>query len=205
MKPKVIGLGFHKTGTATLGSCLRLLGYNHISVSREAFLLYQASEIPALLKLMEYFDSFENWPWPFIYREAFERFPDSRFILTTRRNEDVWFDSLSRHVRRGAGDGFKFRKYIYGYENPDDNRQLHINKYLKHNQDVRDFFAGKSGSFLEVCWEAGHGWKELCEFLQKDVPDAPFPHSNRDSSKLGALPRIQRRIRSAARVLLKGA
>ena len=201
---KVIGIGFHKTGTSTLGSCLRLLGYNHISCSREAFLLYQASEISAVLKLMEYFDSFEDWPWPFVYKEAFEKFPDSKFILTTRSNEDAWFSSLASHVRRGAGEGFKYRKYIYGYENPDDNRKIYIEKYLQHNREVREFFANKKGSFWEVCWEHGDSWKELCSFLELETVDLPFPHSNQDPDKQSAQLKLIMRLRKAAGILLKG-
>ena len=26
------------------------------------------------------------------------------------------------------------------------------------------------------------GWQPLCEFLGKDVPDAPFPHQNKNSA-----------------------
>jgi hypothetical protein len=30
-----------------------------------------------------------------------------------------------------------------------------------------------------VCWENGDGWKELANFLEKPVPDQPFPHINK--------------------------
>lgn len=203
-KNKVIGIGFHKTGTTTLGHCLQLLAYNHISHSKEAFLLYQAGEISALLKLMEYFDSFEDWPWPFLYREIFERFPESKFILTTRSNEDVWFASLARHVRRGAGEDFKYRTYIYGYENPTDNKQLHIEKYLQHNREVREFFSDKEGSFLEVCWEKDDGWHELCSFIDVEIPNLPFPHSNQNPDQQHVIRKLIKRVRNALRVLLKG-
>ena len=62
-----------------------------------------------------------------------------------------------------------------------------ISKYKKHlpnlvNIDgdlVREFFEDKPNNFLEVCWEHGHGWNELCEFLNLNVPKyVDFPHSN---------------------------
>ena len=93
-KFKVIGVRFHKTGTKTLGQSLRLLGYNHISFDKNFLLLYYQNETGALLKLMEFYDSFEDWPWPYLYKEAYEKFPESKFILTTRKNEEVWFKSL---------------------------------------------------------------------------------------------------------------
>ncbi len=203
-KNKVIGVGFHKTGTSTLGHCLQLLGYQHISHSREAFLLYQASETSAILTLMAYFDSFEDWPWPLLYREIYARFPESKFILTTRANEERWFASLANHVRRGAGEEFKYRKYIYGYENPEDNNQAHIETYLHHNRAVREFFADKAGALLEVCWETGDGWHELCSFLGVEIPNIPFPHSNQAPNRRNLHRKVANRIRMALRVLRTG-
>lgn len=203
-KNKVIGVGFHKTGTTTLGHSLQLLGYKHISYSREAFLLYHASETSAVLALMTYFDSFEDWPWPLLYQEIYERFPDSKFILTTRINEEIWFASLAGHVNRGPSEPFPYRRYIYGYENPEDNKQAHIETYLQHNQAVREFFADKQGSFLEVCWEKGDGWQELCSFLDQEIPNLPFPHSNRTPGKRTVIQKLFKRMGMALRVLLKG-
>ena len=177
--PKIIGVGFHKTGTTTLGKCLKILGYNYIPFNRKAFLLYQSGKIDAVLTLMEYFDGFEDWPWPFVYREAYARFPNAKFVLTTRVNENVWFESLVHHAARETGANFHGRKFIYGYEEPTANRAHHIEIYTKHNEEVREFFSDKEGSLLEVCWERGDGWKELCCFLGVPVPDAVFPHCNK--------------------------
>lgn len=175
---KVIGIGFHKTGTTTLGDCMRILGYQHVSASRKAFKEYLQNNVEKVLKIMEKYDSFEDWPWPFVYKEAYERFPGSKFILTRRTNENVWYDSLNKHVESGAGEGFHYRKYIYGYDKPSDNRELHIRKYIAHNESVREFFANKSKQFIEVCWEEGDSWESLCSFLGEKVPDITFPHSN---------------------------
>lgn len=201
-KQKVIGIGFHKTGTTTLGDCLKSLGYNHISCSKEAFLLYQASEISAILKLMEFFDSFEDWPWPFLYKEAFEKLPDAKFVLTTRLNEEVWFSSLTRHVKRGVGADFSYRKYIYGCEDLAANKSLHIDKYLQHNQEVRDFFDDKPGKLLELCWEKGDSWIELCDFLEIEAPDLPLPHKKADPQIHKEDTSFMKRLKKSARVLI---
>ncbi len=201
---KVIGLGFHKTGTKTLATCLRMLGYNHISCNKVAFLLYQESEIRTLLKIMRYFDSFEDWPWPFVYKEAYQAFPESKFILTTRMDEETWFRSLSNHVKRGAGGTFKYRKYIYGYENPDDNKSLHIQKYNEHNMNVREFFKDKPESLLEVCWERGDGWQQIGRFLDLDTSGLPFPHANKAPENNINPMRITNRIKKAVKVLVRG-
>ena len=111
-KNKVFGIGFHKTGTTTLGACLQQLGYNHVSLDKHAFFLYLNNHVDALLTLMEHYDSFEDWPWPFLYEEAYSRFPGSRFILTTRVNESVWFEGIDeqsttlRRQRNGIAGSF---------------------------------------------------------------------------------------------------
>lgn len=202
-KNKVIGVGFHKTGTTTLGECLSLLGYNHISCSREAFILYKASELSALLRLMDFFDSFEDWPWPLIYKEAFEKYPDAKFILTTRQDEAVWFNSLSKHVLRPVAHQFNYRDHIYGRPNPTEHKDICVSKYLQHNQDVRDFFADKPGSLIEVCWEKGDGWEELCSFLEYDIPDVPFPHKNLGDHKKKMMSKLKKKVASFVRRSVK--
>lgn len=202
-KQKVIGIGFHKTGTTTLGECLQELGYNHISCSKEAFVLYEASEYSTLLRLMDFFDSFEDWPWPFVYEEAFEKYPDAKFVLTTRRNEDAWFNSLSKHVMRPVAQRFNYREHIYGHQDPFKNKSTYINKYLQHNQSVRDFFSDKPGSLIEVCWENGDGWKELCAFLGHNIPSIPFPHRNADPDANKLSRRVKRKIASLVRRFLQ--
>lgn len=175
---KVIGLGFHKTGTTTLGDCLRILGYKHISADRRSFVDYQRNNLEKVLKKMEKYDSFEDWPWPFLYEEAYNRFPSSKFILTRRTNERVWFNSLNNHVASGKGEGFQYRRYIYGYDKPSDNKELHIQMYIEHNEKVREYFSDKKEQFLEICWEEGDSWKELCSFIGEKIPNIPLPHSN---------------------------
>lgn len=176
---KVIGVGFHKTGTKTLAACLETLGYRNRSLDREAFERWRLGEIDALLDEMCDADSFEDWPWPLVYREASERFPDARFVLTTRRDDAVWLESLSLHIDRHRTTTFNYRGHVYGVDEPRAHPERFLEVYRAHNAGVREFFAAKPGRLLEVCWEDGGGWEPLCRFLGHPVPDAPFPHANR--------------------------
>lgn len=176
---KVIGVGFHKTGTKTLGACLETLGFRNRSLDREAFALWRLGETDAVLELMRNADSFEDWPWPFLYRETSERFPDARFVLTTRRDDATWLESLALHVERHRTTTFNYRKYIYGVDEPRAHPERFLEVYRAHNAAVRAFFAARPGRLLEICWEDGGGWGPLCRFLGRPIPDAPFPHMNR--------------------------
>lgn len=180
--PKVIGVGFHKTGTKTLAQCLSLLGFRHQSLSRHHFELWLAGQTEQILHDMRLADSFDDWPWPLIFRQISLRFPDARFVLTTRHSEEAWLASLQRHVDARGNRGFPYRQAIYGYLNPADNPEHHRNVYRCHNHCVRRFFVDQPQRLLEVCWERGDGWDQLCAFLQVPVPSLPFPHANRSAA-----------------------
>jgi hypothetical protein len=175
--PKVLGVGLNKTGTTTLGACLRELGYRHVTWNREAFELWRDGRIDDVLARMEAFDSFEDWPWPLVYREFDARFPDARFVLTVRRNPGVWFESLRKHAERTGPT--EFRAAIYGHAMPHGRRDEHVALYERHNAEVRAWFRDRPGKLIELCWERGDGWAELAPFLGAPVPAIPFPHLNR--------------------------
>jgi hypothetical protein len=174
---KIIGVGLNKTGTKTLGACFRILGYNHISCNEVAFDLWRKKNIDDLMKIALVYDSFEDWPWPLLFREFDAYFPGSKFILTTRKDSETWYKSLCNHaVYSGPTE---YRKAIYGEYMPHGHKDKHITFYESYNQDVRFFFQSRPQDFLEVCWETGDNWENLCTFLQLPVPDVAFPHANK--------------------------
>ena len=133
--PKIVGVGFHKTGTKTLAECLRILGYRHQSLSRHDFDLWLQGKREEILATMEKADSFDDWPWPLLSLQASIRFHKSRFVLTTRSTE-------------------------------------------------QRFFACEPNRLLEICWENGDGWQQLCAFLGCPVPTMPLPHCNAAPAQL---------------------
>jgi len=174
---KVFGIGLNKTGTKTLGVCFNELGYLHKSVDKQAFELFKKGDLNGLFNIIDGYDSFEDWPWPLIYKETYEKYPNSKFILTIRHDPETWYQSLCRHSDRTGPTNY--RKVIYGYAMPHNYKKEHIEFYTTYNQAVRDFFSNKPKQLLEVCWEKGDGWKELCNFLEKEIPRKPFPHANK--------------------------
>jgi hypothetical protein len=182
---KVIGIGLNKTGTTTLGVCLKHWGLKHISCSKDAFDLWRREDYPSLLEWIGQYDSFEDWPWPLFYREIDKAYPDAKFILTRRKNPKSWFKSLCKHAERTGPT--EFRKYIYGYEMPHGHEREHIRYYTEHNDAVRDYFKDRPRDFLEVCWEEGDGWDQLAPFLGLEKPSVSFPHANKSPSRWGAV------------------
>jgi len=174
---KVFGIGLNKTGTTTLGTCLGHLNYKHTSVSLKLLKQIKRGQYEDLFRMVEQYDSFADWPWPLVYKQLDFKYPDSKFILTVRKDSRTWFNSLLRHADKI--NTTKFRKLVYGYAMPHNYKDEHIAFYEKHNREVCNYFAKRPDKLLVICWETGSGWKELCSFLNKDIPDITLPHKNK--------------------------
>jgi len=56
--------------------------------------------------------------------------------------------------------------------------------YKHHYRDVRELVENDKERLLE--FNLKQGWKPLCQFLGKDIPDVPFPHENdKESNRKG--------------------
>jgi hypothetical protein len=176
---KVLGIGLNKTATFSLHEALGLLGYNglHHGGLETMTLVHQAIDEgkPMLTYLDPSFDAFTDiFGITYFYFLADAQYPGSRFILTVRDLED-WLDSRRRHVEKNqqmsaAGayhDGF-LTVDIDGWRT----------EYLRHEAVVRAYFANRPSDLLVLDITAGQGWEPLCEFLDRPVPEAPFPWKN---------------------------
>jgi len=177
---KIVGIGLNKTGTKSLGQCMKHWQMKHISFSPPAFQLWRAGNLPELMTWVDRYQSFEDWPWPLIYREIDKAHPGSKFILTRRITADVWFESLCRHADRTGPTSI--RKHVYGFEMPREHKPEYIRYYEDHLRSVRDYFKDRPDALLEVCWEEGHGWAELSRFLNLPKPGKSFPHANKSAA-----------------------
>ena len=116
-----------------------------------------------------------------IYKELDEMFPNSKFILTVRKNEQVWLNSLKKYSLR-TPPFLHCRKLAYGFNDPHHKVKEHLKIYRDHNENVRNYFAGREKDFIEICWENGDDFSKLCNFLGKEIPDLTIPHTNKGSS-----------------------
>lgn len=105
-KEKIFCIGFGKTGTTTLGHTLKTLGYNHLEGPvRSGLIWYSLNLMDNLWKLIRNHDSFDDFPYPFLYKELHLKYPNAKFILTERSNSAEWLLSLQKHnLRNGPTD-----------------------------------------------------------------------------------------------------
>lgn len=183
-KNKVIGVGLNKTGTSTLGIFLKRLDYKHASCHTAALELYKNGQKGLLLEVLNYYDSVEDYPWPLLFKEIYERYPDSKFILTKRLSGEVWYKSLESHIKRVKKTHIKYEPYLIGIGDPLLNKEKYIEFYEKHNEAVVDFFADKKDSLLSVCWEEGDGIPELEQFLGVEKCNFELPHANKANNTI---------------------
>ncbi|MDZ4735818.1 MAG: sulfotransferase [Rhodospirillaceae bacterium] len=174
---KVFCIGFHKTGTSSLAQALRRLAY------RVCFNLQWNN--PDLIRdvervcfdLTKKYDAFEDNPWPLLYQQLDEWYPEAKFILT-RRDTESWYRSASNFF----GDrSTLMRQWIYGENagSPIGNKAIYCERYDRHYRDVLAHFADQPDRMTIMDITKGDSWPELCRFLGKNVPDAPFPHAKR--------------------------
>lgn len=179
IKEKILYVGHGKTGTSTFGTACEILGYNLYENDLELQKAWNNKEYNKIWNVADKYDVFEDYPWMYTYKEFDKQYPNSKFVLGIRPNEDEWvksiiFQSLRGDVehRREISKGY-YHEYGYKYlaEHEEDLKEL----YRKHNEEVREYFRDRN-DFIEISWWKGDGWEKLCKFLDKPVPNIPFPH-----------------------------
>ena len=98
---------------------------------------------------------------------------------------DAWLRSSEQHFSREHHEATAAQPqfqdavalYCHMYGRPWFQRDAFVSVYQRHERDVREFFAGSS-RFTTIDIGAGDGWQTLAGFLEKDIPDVPFPQSN---------------------------
>lgn len=186
-KNKIFGIGLSKTGTTSLTRALDIMGF-----SAAHYFNNYSGELLAQRDIALY-DALTDTPVSYQFEELYERYPDAKFIYTTRPL-DKWVPSLLKHIQRvlnissytgfdevvnGANEtrhGELFRdvhnKLYVPYKTPED-------AYNAHDARVRKFFAERpEANFQEINFFKGDGFPELARFLGCPEPDQPFPWEN---------------------------
>jgi hypothetical protein len=138
---KVFIIGLSKTGTTSLGDAIHRLGCSRSGWedirSRYLFHAYKSGTMRPLINHAERFDVLEDIPWSMAYRELADTFPTAKFILSLRKDDERWFDSINAHTRRRLWDG---HRVVYGCRLASECKGLYLEKYRRHNNEVVEFF-----------------------------------------------------------------
>ena len=194
MSLSVIGAGYGRTGTLSLKYALELLGYNKchhmLEVIRnpgedKRWLAAARGEPADWDDLLAGYQATVDWPSCHFYRELAQHFPDAKVVLTTR-DPRAWFESISnttlRVIRQGmasgriSADGNLGTELVVkaAFDGNIDDADHAVEMFNRH---VREVQANIEPERL-LCFEVAQGWEPLCAFLNRPVPDEPFPRVN---------------------------
>lgn len=181
---KVFVIGLSRTGTSSMDAALGRLGFSHLHWINDLTLDLIR---PADLFL---FDAFSDIGIAADFEGLAHRFPNARFVMTTRPLES-WEVSVRRHFARNARvvqpseligtplartfGGMKgwIESSVYGHY---DSWEA---AYQAHHARVEEFFSGsRADRLLRFDATAGDGWTSLCSFLDRPIPDVAYPHTN---------------------------
>lgn len=186
---KIFCIGDNKTGTTSLTSALSMLKYRicpeKIMYSDDSvyFENFQERKLDELFELVPQYDAFEDRPWNHtdFYRVLDERYPDAKFILTTR-NVDEWWESYERWNKLIDLKSKWFYKLIsqisYGVDSFLDHPEIVKQTFLDRNRAIRSYFHGNP-RFLEINIIEKGKFDKLCRFLGKEALNKSFPHLNK--------------------------
>lgn len=182
---RVFGIGLHKTSTTSLNYAFKLLRldsahWKSVKWARDIWVeMTETGRSPTL----EQHYALSDLPIPMLFKELDKAYPGSKFILTVR-NEEKWVQSVERHWSESNGFkstwkkaenfGQEVHKLLYGQYEFD--RNVMLERYRRHNQEVLEYFKGRPQDLLVMDMDQGQaGWLELCGFLKLPIPSEPYP------------------------------
>ena len=173
-----------------MGDALIELGYEVLGARVDLAEELLKGNVSPALEVAAPFPALQDVPWNALYRELDRAFPNSKFILTIR-NEENWLKSAIRHFGERNYDTPIFQ-WLYGKGRIRGNEEVFLKRYQAHNMEVKSYFSDRPDNLLVFNLEDNPGWGPLCAFLGKSEPSAPFPHSNPNPKRLGFAIRLRR-------------
>ncbi len=197
MALSVIGSGFGRTGTMSLKLALEKLGLGpchhmeEVMDDPEQFPTWRAA---AKGEKMDWevvfagYNSTVDWPGAHYWRELAATYPDAKVVHTVRPPER-WWGSYSKTIamvlaQAGAADTECEIRNIpemahaiiadQTFGSACDDKAAALRAFERRTEEIKA--ALPEGRLL--IFDVAKGWKPLCAFLGRPVPDVPFPRSN---------------------------
>lgn len=191
----VIGAGFGRTGTLSLKGALERLGfapcYHMVEVIEhpEHVDLWQRAAAGGQVEWEEILAGYRaavDWPACNFYASLAAHYPEAKVTLTLR-DPDRWYESaratiFARIMRPLAENDPAWpraqmqRKIVIEQALGGDiaNRERVLMAFRRHAEEVQRTIPPAR----LLVYRVAEGWGPLCRFLERPVPDEPFPHVN---------------------------
>jgi hypothetical protein len=216
MTLEVIGAGFGRTGTMSLKVALEELGFGPCYHMTEVFTHPEHVEswrAAARGKTVDWqlpFCSYRatvDWPGCAFYEELIDRYPNAKVVLS-----ESCYDSAHDTIYRASGTApsspilslmslfspeakrvKRARRMIFEliwektFDGMFEDREYATSIFERHNEEVKR----KVPADRLLVYDVKDGWDPLCDFLEVDAPNKPFPRLNEAGTFRN---RIRRRI-----------
>ena len=178
MKNFIFNIGLNKSGTTSLANALIYLGiptlhYEYNGIEIQKIITKNKKKQRRLLNTLDRkFNAFCDFTGEWHFQELYCQYPNSKFIFTTRPFKD-WLSSYIKMKEITDPESFS---------TPQMEQLTYLNaihRYFDQSNKIKNFFKDKPKQFIELKICEGEGWKELCIFLEKPIPDIPFPWANK--------------------------
>lgn len=201
-KDKVFCIGRNKTGTTSLELVLQEFGYKmgNQTVGELLVKSYANNDWDKIIKFCNSAEAFQDAPfsWPNTWIFLHYAFPEAKFILTLR-DEEEWYKSItSFHSKLFTNNqripnkedllnaDYNYIGYIWEsnravWKTPEDdvyNKEILIANYKRHNEDVMYYFKDKP-NFLCIDVSEKDSYLKVARFLNKEPLHKQFPHLNK--------------------------
>lgn len=167
---RAYGIGIGRTGTRTLCKAFEILGYEPVMHGPRNLeeLRHHAGAAEG--------ECLHSWKW------LEQTFPEAKFILTTRE-VTCWLKScrsainnefpIERLIVQSHRDAARRNRIVrWGSETYDE--RLMLRAWYRHHADVIEYFHDKPDKLLILTME-NFLWDNICPFLNRPIPDVPFP------------------------------
>ena len=201
---KIFCIGLHKTGTTTIESVLKNLGYKLGSQAEGELLLdnWFNRDFKSIIKFCKTAEAFQDTPFslPYTYIALDQYFKNAKFILTIRDTDEQWYNSITKFHSKKWADGqetptldqlkeasYRYKGYAYEFNRkvfttptykPYEKRTL-LDYYNHHNLSVKNYFRSKPHQFIEINVSEQKDYKRLVSFLGKKTDKEDFPWENK--------------------------
>lgn len=181
---RVLGIGMHKTATTSLYRAFKVLDLDaaHFTSPGWAKRIWLEMKEFGRSVTMERHYSLSDLPLTILFEKLDKGYPGSKFILTIR-DERKWLKDVQDHwgydtnIWRASWDEdwFTHKLHTLLYGQKEFNAEIFLARYRLHNKQVIEYFKHRPHDLLVMDMDGGAGWKELCRFLDKPIPDVPYP------------------------------
>ena len=186
---KIFEIGVSKTGTTSLGRAYEILGFRHKGVSKiisKKFYKSEPYDYNILFEVIDRYGAFQDSPWHNCdYKILDKRYPGSKFILL-ERDDESWIRSLEYWSSPILNEDWETWLDEYDKNTIDKRWKTDRDNLIKEKLDwkhlkyrgIKEYFKNRQNDLLVMNICDGEGWEKLCSFLNKPVPDVPFPKEN---------------------------